>query len=101
MVLDFLRLVGVANRHLLGPHPLIFFFQSLLFISEDLKGHHDFFDLVFSLRKHILHLSVVVMETFSLVPAVLLVASSLLNLPIFDLDQLSQILILFLQGFVF
>ena len=100
VVLDFLSLVVVANLHLLIAHLLKFSLQPFLLVSECLERQDKLLDLVFSLLEHLFLLPVVRVETLALTASVLLIASRVLDLAILDLDELSQILILFLERLV-
>lgn len=99
-MLDLLGLIRVADLHLVRPHSLIFFLKTLLLISEDFECHDDLFDLVLALLQHLLHLTIVVVKALTFISTILLISSSLFDLPVFDLDQLSQVLVLLLQSLV-
>ena len=96
MVLNLLGLIVVADVHLLASHAFELFFKSLLLIREGLQSHDDLLNLILSLLKHLFLLAHLAIEAFPLSTALLFVAPRVFNLPVLDLNQLAQILILFL-----
>ena len=96
VVLNLLGLIVVADVHLLASHAFELLFESLLLIREGLQCHDDFLDLILSLLKHLFLLAHLAIEAFPLSTALLFVTPGVFNLPVLDLNQLAQILILFL-----
>ena len=100
MVLNLLRLVVVAHLHLVRLRLLKLLLQALLLISESFEGEHDLFDLVFALLKHLFLLAVLSVKSLAFPATLLLVAARVLDLAVLYLDQLSQIVVLFLESLV-
>ena len=96
VVLNLLGLIVVADVHLLASHAFELFFESLLLICEGLQSHDDLLNLILSLLEHLFLLAHLTIEAFPLSTALLFVAPGVFNLPVLDLNQLAQILILFL-----
>lgn len=100
MMLYFLCLVVMAHLHLMRPRFLQFFLEALLLVSKGLERQYDLLNLVLTLLEHFLLLTILTVEALSLASPLLLVPPRVFYLPIFDLDQLTQILILLLQRLV-
>ena len=96
VVLNLLGLIVVANVHLLASHAFKLFFEPLFLICEGLQSHDDLLNLILSLLQHLFLLAYLAIEALPLSTAFLFVAPGVFNLPILDLNQLAQILILFL-----
>ena len=97
MMLNLLSLVVVAYLHLMRSRLFKFFLKALLLVSEGLKRQHDLLNLILALLEHFLLLAILAVEALSLASALLLVPPRVFNLPVLDLDQLTQVLILLLQ----
>jgi hypothetical protein len=99
-MLDLLSLVVVADLHLLVAHTFVLFLKAFLLVGKCFERHHDFLDFVLALLQHLLQLTALTVEAFSLTTPVLLIASRLLDLAIFNLDEFTKVFIFLLQGLV-
>ena len=97
MMLDLLLLIVMSNLHLLFLESIDLLLQSPLLISECFQGKHNLLDLTFPLLNHIFHFLVVLIETVTFGPAILLKLQMHIDLPILDLNQFSQSLTVLLQ----
>ena len=100
VMLNFLCLITVSCVHLLRSYTLQLFFKSLLFVCKSFQSQHELFNVSLALLKHFFLLPHIVIESLTLTSALRFVASRVFDLAILDLDQLAQVLILFLQSFV-
>lgn len=96
VVLNLLGLIVMADVHLLASHAFELFLEPLLLICEGLQSHDDLLNLILPLLKHLFLLAHLSIEAFPLSTALLFVAPGVFDLPVLDLNQLAQILILFL-----